>query len=127
MAVIAITAEGGNARRPLGQKCPDLKKRGHGGWYFRYDAPALPGQMRRRPEFGPFETKKHAEEELTAELARVGGGAPVTDRNLLVRDYLDTWLAGKKLRLKPDTYTSYVTSYVEACELYFSQASAISV
>lgn len=93
-------------RRPLGQKCPDLRKRGHGGWYFRYDAPALPGQTRRRPEFGPFETKKRAEEELTAELARVGGGAPVTDRSLLVRDYLDTWLAGKKLRLKPDTYTS---------------------
>jgi hypothetical protein len=102
-------------RRPLGQKCPDLKKRGHGGWYFRYDAPALPGQTRRRPEFGPFETKKRAEEELTAELARVGRGAPVTDRSVLARDYLDTWLAGKKRRLKPDTYTSYV----EACELYF--------
>ncbi len=102
-------------RRPLGQKCLDLKKRGHGGWYFRYDAPALPGQTRRRPEYGPFETKKRAEEELTAELARVGGGAPVTDRSVLVRDYLDTWLAGKKLRLKRDTYTSYV----EACELYF--------
>jgi hypothetical protein len=102
-------------RRPLGQQCPDLKKRGHGGWYFRYDAPALPGQTRRRPEFGPFETKKRAEEELTAELARVGGGAPVTDRSVLVRDYLDTWLAGKKLRLKPETYASYV----EACELYF--------
>ena len=102
-------------RRPLGQQCPDLKKRGHGGWYFRYDAPALQGQTRRRPEFGPFETKKRAEEELAAELARVGGGAPVTDRSLLVRDYLDTWLAGKKLRLKRDTYLSYV----EACELYF--------
>ncbi|WP_300606700.1 site-specific integrase [Trebonia sp.] len=102
-------------RRPLGQQCPDLKKRGHGGWYFRYDAPALAGQTRRRPEFGPFETKKRAEEELAAELARVGGGAPVTDRSLLVRDYLDTWLAGKKLRLKPDAYTSYA----EACELYF--------
>jgi hypothetical protein len=88
---------------------------GFGGWYFRYDAPALSGQIRRRPEFGPFETKKRAEEELTAELARVGGGAPVADRSVLVRDYLDTWLAGKKLRLKRDTYTSYV----EACELYF--------
>ena len=53
--------------------------------------------------FGPFETKKRAEEELAAELARVGGGAPVTDRSLLVRDYLDTWLAGKKLRLVSTT------------------------
>ncbi len=38
----------------------------------------------------------------------------MTDRSILVRDYLDTWLAGKKLRLKRDTYLSYV----EACELY---------
>jgi integrase len=102
-------------RRPLGQKCLNLRKRGHGSWYFRYDAPPFAGQPRRRPEFGPFETKKRAEEELTAELARVGGGAPVTDRSILVRDYLDTWLSGKKLRLKPNTYASYV----EACELYF--------
>ena len=103
-------------RRALGAKCPDLKKKGHAlGWFYRYDAPTAPGQKRRRPEVGPWETKKRAQEELSAELTRVGGGAPVTDRSLLVRDYLDTWLTAKKLRLKPRTYDSYV----EACELYF--------
>jgi integrase len=45
----------------------------------------------------------------------------VTDRSLLVRDYLDIWLAGKKLRLKRDTYLSYV----EACELYFKREFAV--
>ncbi|HEX3957853.1 MAG TPA: tyrosine-type recombinase/integrase [Trebonia sp.] len=103
-------------RRPLGQRCPKLKAKGHAlGWFYRYDAPAAPGQKRRRPEIGPFESKKRAQEELTAELARVGGGAPTTDRGLLLRDYLDQWLAAKKLRLKPRSYDSYV----EACELYF--------
>lgn len=64
---------------------------------------------------GPFVTKKLAEEELSATLARVGGGATATDRSLLVSAYLDQWLAAKKLSLKPRTYLSYV----EACELYF--------
>lgn len=103
-------------RRPLGQKCPDLRKKGHAlGWFYRYDAPALPGQKRRRPEVGPFETRKRAQEELNAELARIGGGAAVTDRGLLLRDYLDQWLAAQRLRLKKRSYDSYA----EACELYF--------
>lgn len=102
-------------RKPLGRNCPDLKKKGHARWYFRYDAPAAPGEKRRQPVAGPFATRKQAEEELSVTLARIGGGAPAADRALLVRDYLDQWLAGKKLRLKPRTYDSYV----EACELYF--------
>jgi integrase len=105
-------------KKPLGRKCPELlsdKKGKHGQWYFRYDAPVGPGEKRRQPERGPFPTKKLAEEELAAELARVGGGAPVTDRGFLVRDYLDQWLEAKKLRLKPES----CKSYVEACELYF--------
>lgn len=103
--------------RPLGAKCPELPRTKHGGWYFRYEAAAVPGEAkRRRPEIGPFGTKKLAEEELTATLARIGGGAAVADRSLLVRDYLANWLKGKKLELKPDSYSSYE----EAVRLYFA-------
>jgi integrase len=103
-------------RRPLGRKCPLLKKKGHAaGWFFRYDAPRAPDEKRRQPEVGPFPTRKAAEEDLAATLARIGGGAQVTDRGLKVGGYLDQWLTGRKLRLKPRTFESYD----EAVRLYF--------
>jgi integrase len=96
-------------------ECPTLKKKDHGQWYFRYDAPVAPGEKRRQPEVGPYRTKKEAEDELSATLARIGGGAKVADRSVTVAGYLSTWLAGRKLRLKPSTYDSYE----EAVRLYF--------
>jgi hypothetical protein len=103
-------------RRPLGRKCPLLKKKGHAaGWFFRYDAPRAPDEKRRQPEVGPFPTRKAAEEDLAATLARIGGGAQVADRGLKVGGYLDQWLTGRKLRLKPRTFESYD----EAVRLYF--------
>ena len=106
--------------RPLGRKCPKLKAKGHAaGWYFRYEAPSGPGgPRRRRPQGGPFPTKKAAEEELAATLARLGGGAQVPDRAFTVAAYLEYWLMAKKLALKPRTYDSYV----EAVTLYFVPA-----
>jgi integrase len=103
-------------RRPLGAQCPGLRKPKHGAWFYRLDMPAAPGEKRRRPEFGPFDKKKTAEEELAATIARIGGGAAVTDRSLLVRNFLANWLAGMKLKLKPLTYASYA----EAVALYFA-------
>lgn len=105
----------GTRRKYAAGECPKLKKKDHGGWYFRYDAPAAPGEKRRQPEAGPFGMKKDAEAELSATLARIGGGAKVADRSVLVSAYLATWLAGRKLRLKPNTYESYV----DAARLYF--------
>lgn len=98
--------------KPLGAQCPDLRKARHGSWYFRVDMPTLPGEKRRRPEYGPFAAKKDAE----ADLARLGAGPAASDRTLLVRDYLVNWLAGMRLRLKPLTYASYE----EAVRLYFA-------
>jgi integrase len=103
-------------RRALGRKCPKLRAKGHAaGWFFRYDAPRGPDGRRRRPEVGPFATKQAAEEELAATLARLSGGAQVTDRALTVAAHLDNWLAAKKLELKARTYDSYR----EAVALYF--------
>lgn len=105
-------------RKPLGLKCPDLKKKGHAlGWFYRYEAPKLPGQTRRRrPEVGPFPTEKRAKEERAAEIARIGGGAAATDRSLLVRVYLENHLAAMRLQWKPRTYEAAE----EAVRLYFA-------
>jgi Arm DNA-binding domain len=90
-------------RKPLGRKCPKLRNKRHAtGWFFRYDAPRGPDGKRRRPEAGPFATKQAAEEELAATLARLGGGAQVPDRSLLIGAYLDAYIKGK-LNLKPRT------------------------
>ena len=87
--------------KPLGTKCPDLRKKGHAaGWFFRFDAPRAPGEKRRRPEFGPFATKRLAEEELAAALAQTGGGGSAPDRSLKTGAYLKAHLAGKR-NLKP--------------------------
>jgi integrase len=85
----------------LHSRCPKLGKvKGHGAWWFRYSAPG-PGGKRRQPMVGPFTTKKAAEEELTATLARLSGGQAF-DRSVLVRDYL-TGYAESKIDVKPRT------------------------
>jgi len=104
--------------KDLGSRCPLLKRKGHGAWWFRYDAPPAPGERRRQPLVGPFATEKEAEGALADELARIGGGGQVHDRSVLVGEYLDNWLAAKQLELKPRTYDSYL----EAVVLYFKPA-----
>ena len=103
--------------RKLHTKCPDLGKKGHGAWYFRYEAPRAPGERRRQPVAGPFATKKLAEEELAAVLARIGGGGSAPDRSLKVAAYLDEYLAGK-VNLKPRS----LAADAEAFRLYWKPA-----
>jgi integrase len=103
-------------------KCPRLTSnkradRDHGNWWGRYDAPMGADQKRRQPWIGPFETQTAAENALAAELARLGAGSPVLDKKILVKDYLATWLEGKR-SLKSDTFKSYE----EAIRLYFNPA-----
>lgn len=81
--------------RKLHTQCPDLAKKGHGKWYFRYDAPAAPGERRRQPVSTGFDTKKQAQEELSAVLARIGGGGTAADRKQKAGPWLDAYLAGK--------------------------------
>jgi integrase len=104
--------------KDVGSKCPLLKRKGHGTWWFRYEAPRGADGQRRRPLVGPFTTQDDAEEALAAELARMGGGGHVQDRSILVSGYMGNWLAAKKLELKPKTYASYL----EAVSLYFNPA-----
>lgn len=105
-------------RRPLGRKCPRLKVKGHAaGWFYRYDAPRGPDGKRRQPEVGPFPTQKAAEEELTAALARIGGGGHVPDRSLTVGAYLAAY-AEAKIDVKPSTQAAIR----EAVSLYWIPA-----
>jgi len=103
--------------KKLHGKCPQLGKRGHGRWYYRYEAPRAPGQRRRQPVGGPFGTKTEAEEELTDALARIGGGGVAPDRSVRVAAYLDGYLAGK-VNLKART----LATDREAFELYWKPA-----
>ena len=59
--------------RPPHRRCPKLARKSHGKWYARYDADGGDGK-RRQPVLGPYSTKKEAEEELAAAVARIGGG-----------------------------------------------------
>jgi integrase len=105
-------------KRPLNAKCPKLKDKGHAlGWFFRYDAPRLPGESRRQPEVGPFPTQKAAQEELTATLARLGAGGRAPDRSLRVGVFLDAHLDGKRA-LKPRSRATDT----EAFALYWAPA-----
>jgi integrase len=88
--------------KPLRDRCPDLGKKGHGQWYYRHDAPRAPGEPRRQLVSKGFGTKKQAEEELAAALARVGGGGAAPDRSIRVAGWLDEYLAGK-INLKART------------------------
>lgn len=106
--------------RQLGQQCPQLGKRSHGAWWFRYEAPPGPDGKRRRPWSGPHATKTDAERELTRLQAEAVSGAPVADRAIKVGPYLDGWLDGKRNTLKPSTWASYR----DAIELYHKPALA---
>ncbi|MFK0125547.1 tyrosine-type recombinase/integrase [Streptomyces nigra] len=58
-------------KKLLGKQCPNISKKGHGGWYARYEAPKSADGKRRQPRIGPFDTER----ECKAELARVLGTA----------------------------------------------------
>ncbi|WP_346050301.1 tyrosine-type recombinase/integrase [Actinomadura chokoriensis] len=93
--------------------CPDIKKKGHGTWWFRYEAPPSADGKRRRPRVGPFPSKVDAERELAKELAKVGADGHASDHRMTVAQWLDRWIAGKV-----DLKNSTLSSYREAVELY---------
>jgi len=88
-------------QKPYHGRCPKLKSRTHGKWYARYDGDGGEGK-RRQPVIGPFGTRKEAEEELSAVLARIGGGGAAPDRSLKAGPYLNAYHAGKR-SLKPSS------------------------
>jgi integrase len=101
--------------KQYGKHCPKLGRRGHGSYWYRYDAPAGPDSRRRRPAVGPFRTKEDAEADLTGTLSRVRRAPAVdVDRSLTFGAYLDDWLVSKR-GLK----ASIRAAAVEHITLYF--------
>ena len=101
----------------LGRSCPDLGRKGHGGWYARYEAPRSTDGPRRRPRIGPFATERECREALDAAIGRVRQGAHIEDRSRTFGSYLTDRLRWweSEAELKPST----LASYREAIELYF--------
>jgi integrase len=104
----------GQCPRLLSNKRAD---RDHGSWWGRFDAPRGADGRRRQPRLGPFATQKEAENAISAEITRLGAGGDIGDKKMLVRDYLQSWLEGKR-SLKLTTFESYE----EAVRLYFIPA-----
>lgn len=94
--------------RQLGANCPLLGRKGHGSWWFRYDAPRSVAGGGQQLRVGPFASRREAEAALAETLDRVNKGVHVdTDRSLTFARYLDEWLEGK-VALKSTTRLSYV-------------------
>jgi hypothetical protein len=90
-------------RRNLHQRCPRLKERGHGGWYYRYSEPTGPDGKRRQPIVGPFPTKTAAAQDRIDRLNRLNKGLPTAvDRTTRVTEDFDRWLASRS-HLSPRT------------------------
>lgn len=106
--------------RLLGKSCPDLGRKGHGGWYARYEAPRSVDGPRRRPRLGPYPTERECREALDAAIGRVRQGAHVEDRTTTFGEYLTRRLRWweSEAELKPST----LASYREAIELYYRPA-----
>ncbi|MDP9460865.1 MAG: site-specific integrase [Actinomycetota bacterium] len=89
-----------------GASCPRLAADDkHGSWGFAVDLPSLEGK-RKTMRRGGFTTKREAARELGKVTARVGTSVKIDDRETVAK-YLDGWLQGKRLSLKPKTFHSY--------------------
>ncbi|MFD4390453.1 tyrosine-type recombinase/integrase [Streptomyces sp. NPDC058486] len=90
----------------MGTRCPHLLADStHGTWGFAVDVPAL-GHRRTTVRRGGFTSQDSAEEALCRFLEGEAGGFDA-DPNQTVAAYLDAWLAGKALVLKPTTMARY--------------------
>jgi len=103
--------------RLLGRQCPDLARKGHGGWYARHEAPRGADGRRRRLRIGPYATERECKDALLVALGKVSQGAHIDDRRTTFGEYLTRRLRWweSEAELKPST----LASYREAAELYF--------
>lgn len=89
----------------LERRCPKLKKKNHGSWYYAIELPPGPGGVRRRPKEGGFATQEQAAEKAKRLYEEAMAGVDV-DSKETVADYLTRWLANNQ-QLKRTTHHSY--------------------
>lgn len=85
----ACSCRDSETRKLLGKKCPDLPKKGHGGWFARYEAPRAADGKRRQPRIGPYDTERECKAELARVLGQAGNANVVDDRKTTLAQYLE--------------------------------------
>lgn len=83
-------------KRLLGKKCPDLSKKGHGGWYARYEAPKSADGKRRQPRIGPYTTETECKKELAKVLGTAASPKAHDERKTTLGEYLERRYAWRK-------------------------------
>lgn len=81
-------------KKLLGKKCPDLSRKGHGGWYARYEAPPSAEGKRRQPRIGPYDTERECRVELGKVLGTAANPKAHDERKTTLGEFLErryTW------------------------------------
>lgn len=76
-------------KRLLGKKCLNLSKKGHGGWYARYEAPKSASGNRRQPRVGPYTTETECKKELAKVLGTAANPKAHDERKTTLGEYLE--------------------------------------
>jgi len=76
-------------KKLLGKKCPNLSKKGHGGWYARYEAPKSAEGQRRQPRIGPYTTETECKKELAKVLGTAASPKAHDERKTTFGEYLE--------------------------------------
>ncbi|MEU0428525.1 site-specific integrase [Streptomyces canus] len=92
----ACSCRNPQSKQLLGKKCPDLSKKGHGGWYARYEAPKSADGKRRQPRIGPFDTERECKQELGKVLGTAASPKAHDERKTTFGEYLERRYAWRK-------------------------------
>ncbi|MGW3193696.1 tyrosine-type recombinase/integrase [Streptomyces sp. NPDC001118] len=92
----ACSCRDSETKRLLGKKCPDLIKKGHGGWYARYEAPKSADGKRRQPRIGPYTTETECKKELAKVLGTAASPKAHDERKTTFGEYLERRYAWRK-------------------------------
>ncbi|MEV7579060.1 tyrosine-type recombinase/integrase [Streptomyces erythrochromogenes] len=91
--------------RELGTRCPELKRREHGSWYYYVNLPDGPRGERRRPRKGGFLTRAAAQQAALKLWSEANHGIKVESRET-VEQFLRRWLKNR-VDLKRKTRCDY--------------------
>ncbi|MBY8884749.1 tyrosine-type recombinase/integrase [Streptomyces sp. PTM05] len=89
----------------LEKRCPLLKRRDHGSWYYSIELPPGPGGKRQHPKKGGFRTQKDAAAACKEVWDLAQGGVQVKSKET-VAEYLRRWFT-KRVDLKRSTRKGY--------------------
>ncbi|MEU8752016.1 site-specific integrase [Streptomyces chartreusis] len=76
-------------KKLLGKQCPNISKKGHGGWYARYEAPKSADGKRRQPRIGPYTTETECKKQLAKVLGTAATPKAHDERNTTFGQYLE--------------------------------------